>query len=132
MLDNAWLVPLIPAVSFFVILLFGKRLPRKGSEVGILALTASFVLAVGGALQWIGKEAPREAVERHHTWFMIGWELVGLCSFMLIGHWWEEGVNSGAAIKAFITTRTGDIGLMLGIITLFFAAGRSFDIANLN
>src|ERR671933_1287137 len=63
---------------------------------------------------------------------MIGWELVGLCSFMLIGHWWEEGVNSGAAIKAFITTRTGDVGLMLGIITLFFAAGRNFDIENLN
>ena len=54
---------------------------------------------------------------------LIGWELVGLCSFMLIGHWWEEGVNSSAAIKAFITTRTGDVGLMLGIITLFFAAG---------
>src|SRR5213078_2255744 len=55
---------------------------------------------------------------------MIGWELVGLCSFMLIGHWWEEGVNSSAAIKAMITTRTGDVGLMLGVITLFFAAGR--------
>jgi NADH-quinone oxidoreductase subunit L len=63
---------------------------------------------------------------------MIGWELVGLCSFMLIGHWWEEGVNSSAAIKAFITTRTGDVGLMLGVITLFFAAGRNFDIENLN
>src|ERR671933_165079 len=63
---------------------------------------------------------------------MIGWELVGLCSFMLIGHWWEEGVNSGAAIKAFITTRTGDVGLMTGIITLFFAAGRNFNIEHLN
>ena len=63
---------------------------------------------------------------------MIGWELVGLCSFMLIGHWWEEGVNSSAAIKAFLTTRFGDVGLMLGIITLFFAAGRNFDIEHLN
>jgi NADH-quinone oxidoreductase subunit L len=51
---------------------------------------------------------------------------------MLIGHWWEEGVNSDAAIKAFITTRTGDVGLMLGVITLFFAAGQNFNIANLN
>ncbi|MBV8982844.1 MAG: NADH-quinone oxidoreductase subunit L, partial [Acidimicrobiia bacterium] len=42
---------------------------------------------------------------------MVGWELVGVCSFMLIGHWWEEEVNSAAAIKAFITTRTGDVGL---------------------
>jgi NADH-quinone oxidoreductase subunit L len=63
---------------------------------------------------------------------MVGWELVGVCSFMLIGHWWEEEVNSAAAIKAFITTRTGDVGLMLGIIVLFFAAGRNFDIVHLN
>src|SRR5206468_9370888 len=43
-----------------------------------------------------------------------------------------EEANSSAAIKAFLTTRTGDVGLMLGIITLFFAAGQNFDIANLN
>ena len=54
---------------------------------------------------------------------LVGWELVGLCSFMLIGHWWEEKPNSNAAIKAFLTTRTGDIGLMIGIIVTFFAAG---------
>src|SRR5207248_10158016 len=63
---------------------------------------------------------------------LIGWELVGVCSFMLIGHWWEEQVNSDAAIKAFITTRVGDVGLMLGVITLFFAAGQNFNIAHLN
>src|SRR3954470_1908421 len=63
---------------------------------------------------------------------LVGWELGGVCSFMLIGHWWEEEVNSAAAIKAFITTPTGDVGLMLGIITLFFAAGQTFDIAILN
>src|SRR4051795_7609162 len=63
---------------------------------------------------------------------LVGWELVGVCSFMLIGHWWEEEVNSAAAIKAFITTRIGDVGLMLGIITLFFAAGKTFDIVTLN
>src|SRR5919202_1021603 len=63
---------------------------------------------------------------------LIGWELVGLCSFMLIGHWWEEQANSDAAIKAFITTHIGDVGLTLGIIVLFFAAGQSFNIVNLN
>src|SRR5436309_10853191 len=63
---------------------------------------------------------------------LIGWELVGVCSFMLIGHWWEEQVNSDAAVKAFITTRVGDVGLMLGVITLFFAAGRNFNIEHLN
>ena len=47
---------------------------------------------------------------------LIGWELVGLCSFMLIGHWWEEQPNSNAALKAFFTTRTGDVGLLVGVI----------------
>jgi NADH-quinone oxidoreductase subunit L len=62
---------------------------------------------------------------------LLGWEGVGLCSFALIGHWWEEGANSRAALKAFFTTRTGDIGLMIGIIILFFAVG-SFDIGRSN
>ena len=51
---------------------------------------------------------------------LVGWELVGLCSFMLIGHWWEEKPNSDAALKAFLTTRTGDIGLLIGVIMTFF------------
>jgi len=53
---------------------------------------------------------------------ILGWEIMGLCSFMLIGHWWEDGANSRAALKAFFTTRTGDIGLLVGTSVLFFAA----------
>ena len=53
---------------------------------------------------------------------ILGWEIMGLCSFMLIGHWWEEGANSRAALKAFFTTRTGDIGLLVGTSVLFFSA----------
>ena len=45
MLDLVWLVPLIPAVSFVGILLFGRRLPGKGAELGIGAVAASFVLS---------------------------------------------------------------------------------------
>ena len=41
---------------------------------------------------------------------IVGWELVGVCSFALIGHWWEEKPNSDAALKAFITNRVGDVG----------------------
>ena len=59
---------------------------------------------------------------------ITGWELVGLCSFALIGHWWEEKPNSDAALKAFLTNRVGDVGLLVGMIMLFFAAGHSFDI----
>ena len=63
---------------------------------------------------------------------IIGWELVGLCSFALIGHWWEEKPNSDAALKAFLTNRVGDVGLIVGMIILFFGAGQTFDIVKIN
>ena len=50
---------------------------------------------------------------------IVGWELVGVCSFVLIGHWWEEQPNTDAALKAFLTNRVGDIGLLIGVIILF-------------
>ena len=63
---------------------------------------------------------------------IVGWELVGVCSFALIGHWWEEKPNSDAALKAFITNRVGDVGLLVGVITLYFGAHQSFDITDIN
>ncbi|MEX2294484.1 MAG: NADH-quinone oxidoreductase subunit L [Acidimicrobiales bacterium] len=252
MLDNAWIIPLIPAASFVLILLFGKKMPKKGSEIGIAALGVCFVLALVTNVQWFSHvndaehaaevhvsegehaeqavaphadettdhgtaleiaDAPSEesahtefAVEPIHkswTWWsnggvnfsagmlldgpavmmlfvvtlisllvhiystdyvngdrrythyfaflslftasMLGlimsettlqlltcWELVGLCSFALIGHWWEEKPNSDAALKAFITNRVGDVGLICGVIILFFGAGQTFDIQTIN
>ncbi len=234
-LNWAWLIPLIPALSFVAILFFGKRMPREGSEIGIVALGASFVLSCGALIQWIqrvqdaqggsalgalgrsvgrlgegGGEAVVLPVVKQVTWFqlsgvklqagiqidglcvmmmfvvtlisllvhiysteymrgdrrytyfyaalslftasmlllvvsdntlqlLVGWELVGLCSFMLIGHWWEEKPNSNAALKAFLTTRTGDIGLLTGVIMTFFVVQAaspthqgSFNIIELN
>jgi NADH-quinone oxidoreductase subunit L len=246
-LRNAWIIPVIPAASFFLILLFGKRLPRKGSELGIAAVGAAFVLALVTQVQWFqhvndaedesapaeehaaqvvsvsgvsdgeisapetpeqqGEESEEHAtvepVTREWTWFQFGerevhagtlidgpavmmlivvtvvsllvhvystdyvagdrrythffaflslftasmlglvmssstlelmvcWELVGVCSFVLIGHWWEEKANSDAALKAFITNRVGDIGMIVGMIVLFFAAGQTFDILDIN
>src|SRR5205807_4250311 len=233
MLDYAWIIAFLPAASFVVILLFGKRLPRHGSEVGIAAVGASFVLSCIAVVQWInrvedatgahalgalGKSVAAATTGEHGavvapvvhsvTWWqnggmkigagtqidglavvllfvvtlvsllvhiystaymhgdrrftyffaalslftasmlllvvadntlqlLVGWELVGVCSFMLIGHWWEEKENSRAAIKAFLTTRTGDIGLMIGVIMTFFIVQRatgegSFNIIELN
>ncbi|HEY9523923.1 MAG TPA: NADH-quinone oxidoreductase subunit L [Thermopolyspora sp.] len=53
----------------------------------------------------------------------VGWEVMGLCSYLLIGHWWEDRANSRAAVKAFLVTRLGDVGFLFGIFTLGFAAG---------
>src|SRR4029079_3087780 len=53
---------------------------------------------------------------------ILGWEIMGLCSFMLIGHWWEDNANSEAALKAFWTVRVGDIGLLVGTGVIFWGA----------
>lgn len=59
----------------------------------------------------------------------VGWEIMGLCSYLLVGHWWEDRANSRAAIKAFLVTRIGDVGFLFGIFVLGTAAG-SFRIAD--
>ncbi|MBN2616419.1 MAG: NADH-quinone oxidoreductase subunit L [Bacteroidales bacterium] len=53
----------------------------------------------------------------------LGWEGVGLCSYLLIGFWYKDPANGYAGRKAFIYTRTGDVALMLGIIILFVHFG---------
>ena len=60
----------------------------------------------------------------------FGWELVGLCSYLLIGFWYERRSAAEAAKKAFITTRIGDVGLLIGIILLFRETG-TFGIAEI-
>jgi NADH-quinone oxidoreductase subunit L len=51
------------------------------------------------------------------------WELVGLCSYLLIGFWFERPAAARAALKAFITTRVGDFSMMIGILILFLHTG---------
>ena len=58
------------------------------------------------------------------------WELVGLCSYLLIGFWWERRSAAEAAKKAFITTRIGDVGLLIGILLLVTSTG-TFDIGEI-
>ncbi len=53
----------------------------------------------------------------------LGWEGVGLCSYLLIGFWYEEPANGWAARKAFVMTRVGDTALALGLLLLFTQLG---------
>ena len=53
----------------------------------------------------------------------IFWELVGLCSYLLIGFWYQKPEAAAAAKKAFIVTRFGDFGLLIGILLLWSRAG---------
>ncbi|MEZ4743098.1 MAG: NADH-quinone oxidoreductase subunit L [Bdellovibrionota bacterium] len=49
----------------------------------------------------------------------VGWEGVGLCSYLLIGYWFEKDENAAAGMKAFLVNRIGDIGFLLGIFLTF-------------
>jgi NADH-quinone oxidoreductase subunit L len=53
----------------------------------------------------------------------MGWELVGLCSYLLIGFWWRKPDAAKAAVKAFWVTKTADGALLLGLIVLFSLSG---------
>ena len=60
----------------------------------------------------------------------VFWELVGLSSYLLIGFWFHKPAAARAAMKAFIVTRLGDVGLLLAIILIYVKAG-TFDIAEI-
>ncbi len=53
----------------------------------------------------------------------VGWEIMGLCSYLLIGFWYAKPSARDAAIKAFMTTRVGDVFMLLGIVYLYSATG---------
>ncbi|HJS18962.1 MAG TPA: NADH-quinone oxidoreductase subunit L [Anaerolineales bacterium] len=53
----------------------------------------------------------------------VGWEIMGLCSYLLIGFWYAKPSARDAAVKAFMTTRIGDVFMLLGIAYLYFATG---------
>src|ERR671910_284619 len=53
----------------------------------------------------------------------LGWEGVGLCSYLLIGFWYERPLASSAAKKAFVTTRIGDAAMLLGIVLIWLHVG---------
>lgn len=192
-MENAWLIPLFPLLSFLILLLFGRQLKEASAYVGILLTLASLVYSVivlAGRLQgptfkteagWlqigdlqltVGFEVNQlnalmlvivslvsflvhtyskgymHGDERFpvfygylglFTFAMLGlvispnllqtyifWELVGLGSFLLIGFYFYKESAKQAAKKAFIMTRIGDVGLLIGMILLFWQTG-SFE-----
>ena len=56
-LENAYLIPGVLVLSFFLILFFGKRMPRKGSEIGVGAIAIAFALSCGAAVAWVDRPA---------------------------------------------------------------------------
>ncbi len=60
---------------------------------------------------------------------LVGWEVMGICSYFLIGHYWERDWAQSAAVKAFVMTKLGDVPFLFGIFVLGAEAG-SFKIGN--
>ncbi len=70
-------------------------------------------------------------IARNFVMLYISWELVGLCSYLLIGFWFEKESAANACKKAFITTRVGDISFFSGLLLLYFTIG-TLDLQALN
>ncbi len=62
---------------------------------------------------------------------LIGWEVMGTCSYLLIGHHWERHDARAGAVKAFLMTRLGDVGFLFGIFVIGLAAG-TFQISEIS
>ena len=89
---------------------------------GVLSLFAFSMLTIVLATNWIQ--------------LFIGWELVGFCSYLLIGHWYAKPSAAEAGKKAFMVNRVADFGFLLGILSLWaisspIAAERTFHFRTL-
>ncbi|GAA2624814.1 NADH-quinone oxidoreductase subunit L [Streptomyces axinellae] len=59
---------------------------------------------------------------------LVGWEIMGICSYFLVGHYWETATARSASLKAFLVTKLGDVPFLIGILALASEAG-SFRIS---
>ncbi|MFQ5516358.1 MAG: NADH-quinone oxidoreductase subunit L, partial [Acidimicrobiia bacterium] len=109
----------VGVVGFFV---FVYSYGYMKGDIRYSAFFASFTLFAGSMLVLVS--AP------NLIQLLVGWELVGLCSYLLIGHYWEDHENSSAAIKAFLTNKIADVGLVIGVIVVSLAVG-SFRIRDI-
>lgn len=119
-LEWGWMVDGLSSMMYFVVGVVGSLVfvYAKSYMAGDIRFTwffASFSLFAGGMLVLVA--AP------NLIQLIVGWELVGVASYLLIGHYWEDHDNSSAAIKAFLVNKVADVGLFLGVIIIGTTAG---------
>jgi NADH-quinone oxidoreductase subunit L len=126
-------VTLLVVVAFISLLVQIYSLEYLRGDRRYTHYYAAITLFSGGMMLMVIAESTVE--------FILGWEIMGLCSFLLIGHWWEDEANARAALKAFLTVRVGDVGLLIGVSILYFASnawisdnlgGNGFSIEGIN
>jgi len=119
----------------------GQRVVEVGYAIDPLTAVMLFVVTVVGSLIFIYSIGYMQGDPRYPRFFAylslfagsmlllvlannflllyVGWELVGLCSYLLIGFWFERPAAARASMKAFITTRVGDFFMFVGILLIF-------------
>ncbi len=111
------LAVMVSAVAFAVQVYstaYMGRDPRYGSYAALVSLFTAAMLLVVLADDLII--------------LLVGWEIMGICSALLIGHHWELPEARAAAVKAFVVTHLGDMGLLIGFFVLADLAG-SFQVS---
>ncbi len=197
MIQYSWLIPVLPALTYAVIILFTRRYRMVSAFLSILAVAVCFILSALILLELLALDPSARSVTLSLTWMeippwsihvgvlidplsvnmllvvtfislmvqvyslgymkedprfstyysylslftasmlilvlansflqlFVGWELVGLCSYLLIGFWYFKPEAADACKKAFIVNRIGDMGFLMGVVTIAMMFG-TFD-----
>ena len=109
------LIALVVAVVGWAVQAFAGWYLREDDRYGVFAATVSLFTA--GMLLVV------QSADMVLT--LVGWEVMGWCSYLLIGHWSRKESARRAALKAFLVTRLADVGFVLGVVILAGVAGSS-------
>ena len=119
-LEWGWMVDGLSIMMYFLVgvvgfLVFTYAKSYMDGDIRFTWFFASFTLFAGGMLILVA--AP------NLIQLIVGWELVGVASYLLIGHYWEDFENVDAANKAFMVNKVADAGLFLGAIIMAVSVG---------
>ena len=107
------LIALVVAVVGWAVQAFAGWYLREDDRYGVFAATVSLFTA---AMLLVVQSADLVLT-------LVGWEVMGWCSYLLIGHWSRKESARRAALKAFLVTRLADVGFVLGVVLLAASAG---------
>lgn len=109
---TAMMLVIVTTVAFFVMVYTDGYMAHDPGYVRFYAYLSLFSSSMLGLV-----------VSPNLLQVYVFWELVGMCSYLLIGFWYDRKAAADACQKAFVTNRVGDFGLLLGMLALFWATG---------
>jgi NAD(P)H-quinone oxidoreductase subunit 5 len=115
---TAMMLVIVTTVAFFVMIYTDGYMSHDPGYVRFYAYLSLFSSSMLGLV-----------VSPNLLQVYVFWELVGMCSYLLIGFWYDRKAAADACQKAFVVNRVGDFGLLLGILALFWSTGSfEFDV----